>query len=187
MKRVTAIAVAGAAILILSIGAYLALSRFLVPASSDFAAVTGAPSYAAPSMTVEAVPPSQEIEFEALLAEFGVVAPTTSEIAAAAGAPSSSAPSSTAPSTPQQSAFETVTLKVDGMWCASCSYIVRWGLSKIPGVVEAKVLARKGTAVVTFDPAEVDVATLIAATSKYGYPAQLLAQLDAKADRGARP
>ena len=57
MKRVTAIAVAGAAILILSIGAFLALSRFLVPTSSDFAAVTGAPSYVAPSPAIEVSPP----------------------------------------------------------------------------------------------------------------------------------
>jgi len=174
MKRVTAIAVAGA--VILSFVGYLALSWFLAPISSEVAAVTGAPSYAGSSPTVEASPPSQAIEFETLLAEFGVVAPTTSEIAAAAGAPSSPAPSSTAPSVPQQSALETVTLKVDGMWCTSCSYIVRGGLSKIPGVVEAKVLARKGTAIVTFDPAQVDVAALIAAVSNYGYPAQLLAQ-----------
>ena len=174
MKRVTAIAVAVAAVL--TLGGYLALSQFLAPTSSDVAPVTSAPSFAAPSMTVEASPPSQTIEFEAILAEFGVVAPTTSEIAATAGAPSSPAPSSTVPSTPQQTALETVTLKVDGMWCASCSYIVRGGLIKIPGVLEAQVLARKGIAVVTFDPAEVDVAALIAATSKYGYPAQLLAQ-----------
>ena len=178
MKRVTAISVAEAAIF--AICCYLALSylgsRFMAPTSSDVAPVTGALSYAVPSMTVDASPPSPAIEFEALLAESGVVAPTTSEIAATAGAPSSPAPSSTALSTPQQTAFETVTLKVDGMWCASCSYIVRQALTKTPGVVEAKVLARKGIAVVTFDPAEVGVTALIAATSNYGYPAQLLAQ-----------
>ncbi len=65
---------------------------------------------------------------------------------------------------------------VDGMWCTSCSYIVHRGLSKIPGVVKAKVSARKGTAVVTFEPAKVGVAALIAATSNYGYSGRLLAQ-----------
>ncbi len=69
MKRVTAIAVAGA--IILSISGYLALSRFLAPTSSIVAPVTRAPSYAAPSMTVEAPPPSEAMEFEAFLAEFG--------------------------------------------------------------------------------------------------------------------
>ncbi len=169
MKRVNAIAAAGAAIL--AIGVYLADSGILLPASSGVVAVAETPPSVAPSPTFEFSSPAQAAELDALLAEFGVVASTPSEIAAATGAPSSSAPSAAG-----QAALETVELKVDGMWCASCGYFVQQALVGTPGVVSAEVSTRTETAVVTFDPAKVGVARLLAATASYGFPARLLSQ-----------
>lgn len=172
MRRVNAIAAAGA--VILAIGAYLAGSGVLAPTSSGVAAVSGTPPSAAASPTVEDSPSSQAAELEARLAEFGVFAPTTSEIAAATGVLSSSAPSSTAPSTAREPTLETVALKVDGMWCGSCAYFVHQALTGTPGVLEAKVSGREGTAVVTYDRSKTTVAALIAATAKYGYPSLVI-------------
>ena len=95
----------------------------------------------------------------------------------AAGTPSA-APSSIAAESPAsaEATLETVELKVDGMWCASCGYFVQQALVGTPGVVSAKVSTRTETAVVTFDPAKVGVARLLAATASYGFPARLLAQ-----------
>ncbi len=92
------------------------------------------------------------------------------------GGSSSSSPSPTAaaPSASRQATLETVKLKVDGMWCSSCAYFVHQALTRTPGVVEAKISARAGAAVVTFDPAKVDVAALVAATTNYGYPSQVI-------------
>ena len=170
MRRVNAIGAAGA--VILAIGAYLAGSGVLAPTSSEVAAVSGTPPSTAPSPTVEESPASQAAELEARLAEFGVFAPTTSEIAAAPGVLSSSAPSSTAPA--QEPTLETVALKVDGMWCGSCAYFVHQALTGTPGVREAKVSGREGTAIVTYDPSKTTVTALIAATAKYGYPSRVV-------------
>ena len=75
-----------------------------------------------------------------------------------------------------QEASRTVELKVGNLWCASCNYIVRQALIKTPGVLDAKVSGETETAVVTYDPSKADVATLIAATAKYGFPSQVLVQ-----------
>ncbi len=171
MKRMNAIAAVGAAIL--AIGAYLAGSGLLAPTSSEVAAVAGASPAAAPSPTS---PSSQAADLETILAEFGVFAPTSSEIGAATGAPSSRAMSSAVGGAlaSQAATLETVALKVDGMWCPSCAYFVHQALTRTPGVLDAKVSGRKGTALVTYDPSKTTVAALIAATTNYGYPSRVM-------------
>ncbi len=171
MKRLNAIAAVGAAIL--AIGAYLAGSELLAPASSEVAAVAGASPTAARSPTS---PSSQVADLETVLAEFGVFAPTSSEIEAATGAPSSRAMSSAAGTTlaSQDATLETVALNVDGMWCPSCAYFVHQALTRTAGVLDAKVSGRKGTALVTYDPSKTTVAALIAATTSYGYRSRVI-------------
>lgn len=66
-----------------------------------------------------------------------------------------------------------VTLRVDGMFCPSCPYIVRRALEKSPGVLKASVSLRDMTAVVTYDAATTDVAALIEATTGIGYPSRV--------------
>ncbi len=171
MKRINAIVAAGAAIL--AIGVYLAGSGTLSPTSSEVAAVADASPTAAPSPTS---PSSQAAELETVLAEFGVFAPTSSDMAAATGVPSSRAMSSAAGTAlvAQAASLETVALKVDGMWCPSCAYFVHQALTRTAGVLDAKVSGRKGTAVVRYDPSKTTVAALIAATTSYGYPAEVI-------------
>ncbi len=68
----------------------------------------------------------------------------------------------------------TGTLKVDNLFCATCPYIVKRTLSRIPGVTEVEVSYEEKTAVVTFDDRKTDVAALMAATAGTGFPAKII-------------
>ena len=91
-------------------------------------------------------------------------------------APASSPASATAPSRLAAALVnvETAKLKVEGMWCPSCSYIVRGVLMEVPGVLDAKVSMLTKTAVVTYDPTQTEGEALVAATTDYGYPSKVL-------------
>ncbi len=102
-----------------------------------------------------------------LLVEWNVIAPGPPRVSAATTAPS-------APATAREN-IRTVTLRVDGLWCPSCSYIVRKALMKTPGVVDAEVSMGAKSAIVTYDRSKTAVAALIAATANYGFPSALLA------------
>ncbi len=71
-------------------------------------------------------------------------------------------------------AERTVTLKVDNLFCATCPYIVKRTLSRIPGVTEVEVSYEEKTAVVTFDDRKTDLAALLAATAGTGFPATVI-------------
>ncbi len=75
-----------------------------------------------------------------------------------------------------QDASRTVKLQVENLWCASCNYIVRQALIKTPGVLDAKFIDRTDTAVVTYDPTRADLASLIGATARYGFPSTVVEQ-----------
>ncbi|MAC40124.1 MAG: mercuric transport protein periplasmic component [Parvibaculum sp.] len=70
-------------------------------------------------------------------------------------------------------AQRTVTLAVDGMTCASCPYIVKQSLSRVPGVERVEVSYADKRAVVTFDDSKTDVAALTKATASVGFPSEL--------------
>ena len=72
-------------------------------------------------------------------------------------------------------AERTVTLKIDNLFCASCPYIVKKVLAKVPGVRTVKVSFKNKTALVTFDDGKASVAALTAATTNVGFPSTLLA------------
>ena len=91
-------------------------------------------------------------------------------------APASSRASAAAPSVLTQANVETTKLRVDGMWCASCSYIVRGVLMGVPGVLDAKVSMLAKTAIVTYDQTKTTADALVAATTDYGYPSQVVVQ-----------
>lgn len=65
-----------------------------------------------------------------------------------------------------------VTLAVEKMTCASCPYIVKQALTRVPGVKHAEVSFEQKSAVVTFDDAKTDVAALTSATSEAGFPSR---------------
>ncbi len=110
-----------------------------------------------------------------LLVEWNVIAPEPPQVSAATPAPSAPAPA--------QENVRTVTLRVDGLWCPGCSYIVRRALMGTPGVVDAKVSMRAKSAIVTYDPSKTAVAALTAATTKYGFPSQMVDEFTSEADQ----
>jgi P-type Cu+ transporter len=71
-----------------------------------------------------------------------------------------------------------VRLEIEGMTCAGCAARVERGLNKLEGVEAAVNLATEEAAV-SFDPARVDVAALIAAVEASGYGASLPRAADA--------
>lgn len=67
----------------------------------------------------------------------------------------------------------TVTLKVEGMTCASCPYQVQSALRGVSGVKSAEASLATRTAVVTYDDAVTNVAALTKATTDVGFPSAL--------------
>ncbi len=64
----------------------------------------------------------------------------------------------------------TVTLDVQGMYCAVCPLTVSRALKKVPGVIEAKASYEEKSAIVTYDDAKTGVDQLIKATAGAGFP-----------------
>ncbi len=69
----------------------------------------------------------------------------------------------------------TVTLKVSGMTCASCPYMVKRSLTNIDGVEKADVSLAAARAVVTFDTSKTTLVVLTAATAAAGFPSTMIA------------
>ncbi len=69
---------------------------------------------------------------------------------------------------------KTATLQVDGMTCAACPATVRKSLTRLDGVVNARVSFDPPHAIVEFDPAKVAPDQLTAATDAVGYPSKLI-------------
>ncbi|MGH6793487.1 MAG: cation transporter [Kiloniellales bacterium] len=73
-------------------------------------------------------------------------------------------------------AERTVMLTVDNMTCASCPYIVKQSLARVPGVSAVEVSFERKTAVVTFEDEKAGIADLTAATAKSGFPSRPIEQ-----------
>ncbi len=76
--------------------------------------------------------------------------------------------------TPSFAAEKLVTLKIDGMTCASCPYQVKNVLKKVEGVKSARVSLETKEAVVSFDDSLADETSLIEATANAGFPSTLV-------------
>ena len=68
-------------------------------------------------------------------------------------------------------AERTVTLKVEGMTCVTCPYMVEQSLKRVDGVVDASASMVTRTAEVQFDDERADIETLTSATANAGFPA----------------
>jgi periplasmic mercuric ion binding protein len=73
------------------------------------------------------------------------------------------------------SELQTVTLDVQKMDCPMCRITIRKALEKVPGVASASVDYEAKTATVTFDPKQVNLEALTAATTNAGYPSTVKA------------
>ncbi len=66
----------------------------------------------------------------------------------------------------------TVTLEVSNMSCAMCPITVKKAITKVPGVLDAKVDYGTNTAVVRFETAKTTVDAITTATTNAGYPSK---------------
>ena len=66
---------------------------------------------------------------------------------------------------------KTVHLKVAGMTCGGCVVGTRTVLTRLQGVTKAVVSYEKQDAIVTYDPAKVTIAQMVAAIKALGYTA----------------
>ena len=75
-------------------------------------------------------------------------------------------------------AEQSVTLRIENMFCASCPYIVQQTLVGIPGVTHVEISYHRATAivlaVVDYEDTEANVTALTAATSEIGFPATVI-------------
>lgn len=71
-------------------------------------------------------------------------------------------------------ATKTVTLAIPTMDCPVCPITVKKALSQVPGVGQTEVNFKKRQAVVTYDDAKTNVATLTESTKNAGYPSTLV-------------
>ncbi len=63
-------------------------------------------------------------------------------------------------------------LRISGMSCASCVAKIEKGLSRVPGVVEAKVNFATEKATIEYDPSEANPSDLVGTVEELGYAAQ---------------
>jgi len=75
-------------------------------------------------------------------------------------------------------AEQSVTLRVENMFCASCPYIVQQTLVRVPGVTRVEISYHQSAAVVLavvdYEDSEADVTALTAATSSVGFPSSVI-------------
>ena len=75
-------------------------------------------------------------------------------------------------------AEQSVRLRVENMFCASCPLIVKQTLARVPGVSHVEVSYEEETAVavavVVYEDNETDIAALTAATSDVGFPSTVI-------------
>lgn len=74
---------------------------------------------------------------------------------------------------PAHAGTQVVTLSVPTMTCATCPITVEKALSKVDGVIDAKVTWEPKEAVVTFDDTKTTAEALTQATANAGYPSTL--------------
>ena len=71
-------------------------------------------------------------------------------------------------------AVDTVRLHIEGMTCGGCTLATRRVLERLDGVTKAEVSYEQKRAVVTYDPAKVTVAQMIAAVATLKYTATVV-------------
>lgn len=70
-------------------------------------------------------------------------------------------------------ASQSTVLDVQNMTCSLCPVTVKKALQNVPGVEDAKVDFDHKTAIVKFDPAKANAATLMKATTEAGFPSTI--------------
>lgn len=75
-------------------------------------------------------------------------------------------------------AEQSVTLRVENMYCASCPFIVKRTLASVPGVTNVDISYEQAAAIVVaivdYDDTKADVTALTAATAGVGFPSSVI-------------
>ena len=75
-------------------------------------------------------------------------------------------------------AEQRVTLRVENMYCASCPFIIKQTLARVPGVNHVEISYEDKTAiaiaVVVYEDSQTDADALTAATSNVGFPSTVI-------------
>jgi P-type Cu2+ transporter len=79
-----------------------------------------------------------------------------------------------------------ITLAVDGVACAGCIRKIESGLTKLPGVIDARLNFTQRRLAVDWRENEIDAASIIAAVEKIGYHAHPFAPERSEADESAQ-
>ncbi len=80
----------------------------------------------------------------------------------------------TSDTAPVQDTIRTAKLKVEGLWCPSCGYIVSQVLKRTPGVLDVQFSMRTKTAIVRYDSTRATLGDLVSAPTSYGFPSQII-------------
>ena len=75
--------------------------------------------------------------------------------------------------TANESNTVTSTFHVTGMTCGGCEVGVKRAVAKLDGVEDVTASYKQGSAVVTYDPARLKPASIVAAIEKLGYEGKL--------------
>ncbi len=105
----------------------------------------------------------------------GAAAGDSQAPAASAADPVAATPTAAAPAAVSVDT-QRVALAVSGMYCESCESTVGAMLRRTPGVVHIEVSAKRGEAVITFDPTRTSPAQLAEAVERLGYSATVKGQ-----------
>lgn len=68
-----------------------------------------------------------------------------------------------------------ITLRVEGMHCASCGMLIDDTLEDLAGVIRAETRLRDARSTVQIDPDRCDPQQLVAAVAEAGYTAEVIA------------
>ena len=103
----------------------------------------------------------------------GLCQPQTARATSVSAVALTDVPATSATPVMRSSGFEvkTVHLKVAGMTCGGCVVGTRTVLTRLHGVTKAVVSYEKQDAIVTYDPAKVTIAQMVAAIKTLGYTA----------------
>ena len=97
-----------------------------------------------------------------------------SEAPAPASPPVSATGTTASDTAPVQDTIQTARLKVEGLWCPSCGYIVSQALKRTPGVLDVQVSMSTKTAIVRYDSTKATLADLVSAPTNHGFPSQVI-------------
>ncbi|WP_309493673.1 cation transporter [Candidatus Hecatella orcuttiae] len=102
-----------------------------------------------------------------------VITPTFAPIVYGMFSPAASPTSTSGEVNPR--GLHQLSLKIGGMYCPSCGYVIWYTLNQKDGVIEVKISLSKEEGTVIYDPAEISGEEIVHVIESLGYNAKILA------------